>query len=88
MTTLLSFQKEKAKDFKSQIIRYLEAMLQSQQRVITELFQILCKYYIQHACLIILTITTYFNLLFILLLIVFQLIKFWEAFLPEAKAIA
>lgn len=28
-----------------------------------------------------------FNLLFILL-IVFQLIKFWEAFLPEAKAIA
>ncbi|XP_017269661.1 sorting nexin-1 [Kryptolebias marmoratus] len=45
---VLRFEKEKAKDFKSQIIRYLEAMLQSQQR----------------------------------------LIKFWEAFLPEAKAIA
>uniref|UniRef100_H3CW14 Sorting nexin-2 n=1 Tax=Tetraodon nigroviridis TaxID=99883 RepID=H3CW14_TETNG len=44
----LRFEKEKAKDFKSQIIRYLEAILQSQQR----------------------------------------LIKFWEAFLPEAKAIA
>lgn len=38
VTTLLSFQKEKAKDFKSQIIRYLEAMLQSQQRVTAELF--------------------------------------------------
>ncbi|XP_044049340.1 sorting nexin-1-like [Siniperca chuatsi] len=45
---VLRFEKEKAKDFKSQLIRYLEAMLQSQQR----------------------------------------LIKFWEAFLPEAKAIA
>lgn len=45
---VLRFEKQKAKDFKSQIIRYLEAMLQSQQR----------------------------------------LIKFWEAFLPEAKAIA
>lgn len=31
-------QKQKAKDFKSQIIRYLEAMLQSQQRVITQPF--------------------------------------------------
>uniref|UniRef100_UPI0037E8E071 sorting nexin-1-like n=1 Tax=Semicossyphus pulcher TaxID=241346 RepID=UPI0037E8E071 len=45
---VLRFEKEKSKDFKSQIIKYLEAMLQSQQR----------------------------------------LIKFWEAFLPEAKAIA
>ncbi|XP_019955137.2 sorting nexin-1 [Paralichthys olivaceus] len=45
---VLRFEKEKAKDFKSQIVRYLEAMLQSQHR----------------------------------------LIKFWEAFLPEAKAIA
>uniref|UniRef100_A0A7N9AP57 Sorting nexin-1 n=1 Tax=Mastacembelus armatus TaxID=205130 RepID=A0A7N9AP57_9TELE len=45
---VLRFEKEKAKDFKSQIIKYLESMLQSQQR----------------------------------------LIKFWEAFLPEAKAIA
>ncbi|XP_029000786.1 sorting nexin-1-like isoform X2 [Betta splendens] len=45
---VLRFEKQKAKDFKSQIIKYLEAMLQSQQR----------------------------------------LIKFWEAFLPEAKAIA
>ncbi|XP_068613266.1 sorting nexin-1 [Brachionichthys hirsutus] len=45
---VLRFEKEKAKDFKSQIVKYLEAMLQSQQR----------------------------------------LIKFWEAFLPEAKAIA
>ncbi|CAL1605032.1 unnamed protein product [Knipowitschia caucasica] len=45
---VLRFEKEKVKDFKSQIIRYLESMLQSQQR----------------------------------------LIKFWEAFLPEAKAIA
>ncbi|RVE74228.1 hypothetical protein OJAV_G00019950 [Oryzias javanicus] len=44
----LRFEKEKAKDFKSQIIKYLEAMMQSQQRFI----------------------------------------KFWEAFLPEAKAIA
>uniref|UniRef100_A0A8D3ACQ9 Sorting nexin-2 n=2 Tax=Scophthalmus maximus TaxID=52904 RepID=A0A8D3ACQ9_SCOMX len=31
---VLRFEKEKAKDFKSQIIRYLEAMVQSQQRVI------------------------------------------------------
>ncbi|CAN9506624.1 unnamed protein product [Ophioblennius macclurei] len=45
---VLRFEKEKSKDFRSQVIRYLEAMLQSQQR----------------------------------------LIKFWEAFLPEAKAIA
>ncbi|XP_060884330.1 sorting nexin-1-like [Labrus mixtus] len=45
---VLRFEKEKSKDFKSQIIKYLEAMMQSQQR----------------------------------------LIKFWEAFLPEAKAIA
>ncbi|XP_061888369.1 sorting nexin-1-like [Entelurus aequoreus] len=45
---VLRFEKEKAKDLKSQIIKYLESMLQSQQR----------------------------------------LIKFWEAFLPEAKAIA
>nr|XP_043886568.1 sorting nexin-1-like [Solea senegalensis] len=45
---VLRFEKEKAKEFKSQIIKYLEAMLQSQQR----------------------------------------LIKIWEAFLPEAKAIA
>ncbi|KAL7406752.1 hypothetical protein ABVT39_025730 [Epinephelus coioides] len=45
---VLRFEKEKAKDFRSQIIKYLEAMLQSQQR----------------------------------------LVKFWEAFLPEAKAIA
>ncbi|XP_029984295.1 sorting nexin-1-like [Sphaeramia orbicularis] len=45
---VLRFEKEKAKDFKSQIIKYLESMLQSEQR----------------------------------------LIKFWEAFLPEAKAIA
>ncbi|KAM7015107.1 sorting nexin-1-like [Tautogolabrus adspersus] len=45
---VLRFEKEKSKDFKSQIIKYLEAMTQSQQR----------------------------------------LIKFWEAFLPEAKAIA
>lgn len=33
MSALLSLQKEKAKDFKSQIIKYLESMLQSQQRV-------------------------------------------------------
>ncbi|KAM8877499.1 sorting nexin-1-like isoform 1-T1 [Synchiropus picturatus] len=44
---VLRFEKEKAKDFKTQIIKYLDSMLQSQQR----------------------------------------LIKFWEAFLPEAKAI-
>nr|XP_020461529.1 sorting nexin-1 [Monopterus albus] len=31
---VLRFEKEKAKDFKSQIIKYLEAMLQSQQRLI------------------------------------------------------
>ncbi|KAM3609514.1 uncharacterized protein V6R79_016131 [Siganus canaliculatus] len=42
------FEKEKARNFKRQIIKYLESMLQSQQ----------------------------------------QLIKYWEAFLPEAKAIA
>ncbi|XP_008335272.1 sorting nexin-1 isoform X1 [Cynoglossus semilaevis] len=45
---VLRFEKEKAKDYKRQIIKYLETMLQSQQR----------------------------------------LIKIWEAFLPEAKAIA
>ncbi|KAJ7994665.1 hypothetical protein DPEC_G00251830 [Dallia pectoralis] len=45
---VLRFEKEKSKDFKSQLIKYLESLLQSQQR----------------------------------------LIKFWEAFLPEAKAIA
>ncbi|KAJ4946802.1 hypothetical protein JOQ06_008848 [Pogonophryne albipinna] len=45
---VLRFEKEKAKDFKSQIMKYLDAMLQSQQRIVT----------------------------------------FWEAFLPEAKAIA
>ncbi|KAI9532081.1 Sorting nexin-1 [Dissostichus eleginoides] len=45
---VLRFEKEKAKDFKSQIMKYLDAMLQSQQRIV----------------------------------------KFWEAFLPEAKAIA
>uniref|UniRef100_A0A4W5NIH5 Sorting nexin 1 n=1 Tax=Hucho hucho TaxID=62062 RepID=A0A4W5NIH5_9TELE len=43
----LRFEKEKSKDFKSQIVKYLESLLQSQQR----------------------------------------LVKFWEAFLPEAKAI-
>ncbi|XP_041650909.1 sorting nexin-1a [Cheilinus undulatus] len=42
------FEKEKAKNFKRQIIKYMECLLQSQQ----------------------------------------QLIKYWEAFLPEAKAIA
>uniref|UniRef100_UPI003AAD70C8 sorting nexin-1a isoform X3 n=1 Tax=Centroberyx gerrardi TaxID=166262 RepID=UPI003AAD70C8 len=45
---VLRFEKEKARDFKRQIVKYLESMLQSQQ----------------------------------------QLIKYWEAFLPEAKAIA
>ncbi|KAM8894422.1 sorting nexin-1 [Spinachia spinachia] len=45
---VLRFEKEKAKDFRGQIVKYLDAMLQSQQR----------------------------------------LVKFWEAFLPEAKAIA
>ncbi|XP_062327529.1 sorting nexin-1-like isoform X2 [Osmerus eperlanus] len=45
---VVRFEKEKSKDFKSQILKYLESLLQSQQR----------------------------------------LIKFWEAFLPEAKAIA
>ncbi|KAJ7998320.1 hypothetical protein DPEC_G00221470 [Dallia pectoralis] len=45
---VLRFEKEKARDFKKQIIKYLESLLQSQQ----------------------------------------QLIKYWEAFLPEAKAIA
>ncbi|XP_055756202.1 sorting nexin-1-like isoform X1 [Salvelinus fontinalis] len=44
----LRFEKEKSKDFKSQIVKYLESLLQSQQR----------------------------------------LVMFWEAFLPEAKAIA
>ncbi|KAM6970145.1 sorting nexin-1a [Aplochiton taeniatus] len=45
---VLRFEKEKARDFKKQIMKYLESLLQSQQ----------------------------------------QLIKYWEAFLPEAKAIA
>ncbi|XP_076012200.1 sorting nexin-1-like [Genypterus blacodes] len=45
---VLRFERDKAKDFKRHIIKYLESMLQSQQR----------------------------------------LVKFWEAFLPEAKAIA
>uniref|UniRef100_A0AAR2JJB6 Sorting nexin-2 n=1 Tax=Pygocentrus nattereri TaxID=42514 RepID=A0AAR2JJB6_PYGNA len=45
---VIRFEKEKSRDFKKQIIRYLESLLQSQQ----------------------------------------QLIKYWEAFLPEAKAIA
>ncbi|XP_023256012.1 sorting nexin-1-like [Seriola lalandi dorsalis] len=45
---VVRFEKEKAKNFKRQIIKYLECLLQSQQ----------------------------------------QLIKYWEAFLPEAKAIA
>uniref|UniRef100_A0A8C7KL78 Sorting nexin 1 n=1 Tax=Oncorhynchus kisutch TaxID=8019 RepID=A0A8C7KL78_ONCKI len=44
----LRFEKEKSNDFKSQIVKYLESLLQSQQRHV----------------------------------------KFWEAFLPEAKAIA
>lgn len=35
-TLVFVFQKQKAKDFKSQIIRYLEAMLQSQHRVISQ----------------------------------------------------
>ncbi|XP_039988935.1 sorting nexin-1a isoform X2 [Xiphias gladius] len=45
---VVRFEREKAKNFKIQIIKYLESVLQSQQ----------------------------------------QLIKYWEAFLPEAKAIA
>ncbi|XP_041794240.1 sorting nexin-1a [Chelmon rostratus] len=45
---VIRFEKEKAKNFKRQVIKYLECLLQSQQ----------------------------------------QLIKYWEAFLPEAKAIA
>ncbi|TWW75772.1 sorting nexin-1a [Takifugu flavidus] len=45
---VIRFEKEKTKNFKSQIIKYLESLLQSQH----------------------------------------QLIKYWEAFLPEAKAIA
>ncbi|XP_056137126.1 sorting nexin-1a [Lampris incognitus] len=45
---VLRFEKEKARDFQKQIIKYLEALLRSQQ----------------------------------------QLMKYWEAFLPEAKAIA
>ncbi|TNN53160.1 Sorting nexin-1 [Liparis tanakae] len=45
---VVRFEKEKAKDFRSQLVKYLDAMLQSKQR----------------------------------------LVKFWEAFLPEAKAIA
>ncbi|XP_035012118.2 sorting nexin-1a [Hippoglossus stenolepis] len=45
---VIRFEKEKAKNFKRQIIKYLESLLQSQQ----------------------------------------QLIKYWDAFLPEAKAIA
>nr|XP_061780911.1 sorting nexin-1-like [Nerophis lumbriciformis] len=45
---VLRFEKEKAKNFKRQIIKYLESLLKSQQ----------------------------------------QLMKYWEAFLPEAKAIA
>lgn len=45
---VIRFEKEKTKNFKRQIIKYLESLLQSQQ----------------------------------------QLIKYWEAFLPEAKAIA
>ncbi|KAI5100163.1 sorting nexin 1 [Silurus meridionalis] len=45
---VVRFEKEKARDFKKQIVRYLEMLLNSQQ----------------------------------------QLIKYWEAFLPEAKAIA
>ncbi|XP_051739866.1 sorting nexin-1a isoform X2 [Ctenopharyngodon idella] len=45
---VIRFDKEKARDFKRQIIKYLESLLHSQQ----------------------------------------QLIKYWEAFLPEAKAIA
>uniref|UniRef100_A0A1A8L5E9 Sorting nexin-1 n=2 Tax=Nothobranchius pienaari TaxID=704102 RepID=A0A1A8L5E9_9TELE len=45
---VLRFQKEKTKNFKRQIVVYLESLLQSQQ----------------------------------------QMIKYWEAFLPEAKAIA
>uniref|UniRef100_A0A672J8L9 Sorting nexin-1-like n=1 Tax=Salarias fasciatus TaxID=181472 RepID=A0A672J8L9_SALFA len=45
---VIRFEKEKTKNFKRQIIKYLEALLQSQQ----------------------------------------QLIKYWDAFLPEAKAIA
>lgn len=48
MTTLLSSQKEKAKDFKSQIIRYLEAMLQSQQRVSTKKCSLLFTCYFEH----------------------------------------
>lgn len=45
---VLRFEKEKATDFKNQLVRYLETLLHSHQ----------------------------------------QLIKYWEAFLPEAKAIA
>ncbi|XP_060770395.1 sorting nexin-1a [Neoarius graeffei] len=45
---VIRFEKEKTRDFKKQIVRYLETLLNSQQ----------------------------------------QLIKYWEAFLPEAKAIA
>ncbi|KAM7002083.1 sorting nexin-1a [Tautogolabrus adspersus] len=45
---VVRFEKEKTKNFKRQIVKYLECLLQSQQ----------------------------------------QLIKYWEAFLPEAKAIA
>ncbi|XP_072242432.1 sorting nexin-1a [Leuresthes tenuis] len=45
---VVRFEKEKTKNFKKQIIKYLESLLQSQQ----------------------------------------QMIKYWEAFLPEAKAIA
>ncbi|KAK1160965.1 sorting nexin-1-like [Acipenser oxyrinchus oxyrinchus] len=45
---VLRFEKEKAMDFKNQLVRYLETLLHSHQ----------------------------------------QLIKYWEAFLPEAKAIA
>lgn len=86
-----SFQKQKAKDFKSQIIRYLEAMLQSQQRVNTQpltfLLNVLCVCFSQFSYFWNDFHITYHSI-FNKCVFVLQLIKFWEAFLPEAKAIA
>lgn len=78
-------QKEKTKNFKSQIIKYLESLLQSQHQVSPRQ-----KSWSWSRLQLTLGIpdkpTLQFpNLFFFCFL---QLIKYWEAFLPEAKAIA
>ena len=89
------FERTRVKDFKETLVKYLEALMLHQQQVQCKLFspKLVTSYILSLPFILVFDIelhneTFLFYFLKFFLFCFVQLIKYWEAFLPEARSIS